>query len=67
MKYHQLLSSFGFSDLEANAYINLLQEPGITGYRVAKNLGKPVANTYKALDSLIKKGLIIAEENDKNK
>lgn len=67
MKEKQLLKGIGFTELEANVYINLLQEPGTTGYRVAKNLSKPVANTYKALNSLIKKGLLIAEENDKNK
>ena len=61
-----LLTDIGFSNLEATIYITLLKEPGVTGYRVAKILGKPVPNTYKALDSLKKKGAVIADETSKS-
>ncbi|MCD4709164.1 MAG: hypothetical protein K8S62_15685 [Candidatus Sabulitectum sp.] len=53
------LTVFGLNNLEANVYLALLKEPGITGYRVGKNLGKAVSNVYQALESLVKKGLAI--------
>jgi len=40
----------------------LLRESPATGYRVAQAIGKPVANTYKALESLHKKGAILVDE-----
>lgn len=61
----QNLIEFGLSRLEAAAYIALLQEPGITGYRLSHILNKPTANVYKALSSMKKKGLISADESGK--
>lgn len=58
------LSSLGFTALEAEAYTWLLGEPGATGYRIAQGIGKPVANTYKALESLHKKGAVIVDEDE---
>lgn len=52
------LMEFGLSRLEAAAYIALLGEPGITGYRLSHMLDKPTANIYKALKSLEHKGLV---------
>jgi HTH-type transcriptional regulator, sugar sensing transcriptional regulator len=51
------LMNFSPSRLEASAYVALLQEPGITGYRLSHILNKPIANIYKALKSLEHKGL----------
>src|SRR5215475_7831512 len=56
------LMQLGFTALEAEAYTWLLGEPGATGYRIAKGIGKPVANTYKALESLQSKGAVLVEE-----
>jgi hypothetical protein len=39
-------------------YVFLLAESPATGYRVASGLGKPAANTYKAIESLSAKGAI---------
>jgi sugar-specific transcriptional regulator TrmB len=58
----QALLAFGFTELEAEIYIFLLQEWPATGYRVAQGIGKPVANTYKAIESLQHKGAIMVDE-----
>jgi len=62
-----MLLSLGFSGLEADIYMTLLREPGITGYRVAQILGKPVPNTYKALDTLSAKGAVIADDSGRSR
>jgi sugar-specific transcriptional regulator TrmB len=58
-----LLSEIEFSGLEAAVYLALLREPGATGYRLSQMVGKPVANTYKALDSLRVKGAVLVDES----
>ncbi|MBD2703390.1 hypothetical protein IC229_22290 [Spirosoma sp. BT702] len=52
--------------MEADVYLLLLQEDALTGYKVGKQLGKPTANVYKALDSLAKKGAVLVED-EKNR
>ena len=44
------LTDLGLNNLEANVYLALLKEPGTTGYRVGKTLGKAVSNVYQALE-----------------
>lgn len=58
-----LLNQVGLNDLEANIYIWLMQNKKSTGYKVAKGLNKPVANTYKALNSLEEKGAVICDDS----
>jgi sugar-specific transcriptional regulator TrmB len=58
----QSLLAFGFTELEAEVYVFLLQEWPATGYRVAQAIGKPVANTYKAIESLQNKGAILVDD-----
>jgi sugar-specific transcriptional regulator TrmB len=57
-----LLADLGFTGVEAAAYVALLKEPGATGYRVSRLIGKPVPNTYKALDSLKVKGAVVLDD-----
>ncbi len=57
-----LLEQMGLTPLEAQVYIHLLQSPPATGYGIAKAIGKPTANTYKAIDSLTAKGAILADD-----
>ena len=59
---HESLVSLGFTALEAEIYTFLLTESPATGYRVAQALGKPAANTYKAIESLEDKGAVLVEE-----
>ena len=56
------LSSLGFTELEAAVYAYLVQESPATGYRVAQAIRKPIANTYKAIESLEEKGAVIADQ-----
>lgn len=58
-----LLMQFGFTKLEAEIYIALLEEPNSTGYRIAQILGKPLPNTYKALHNLKNKKVVISDES----
>ncbi|MEM1424308.1 MAG: helix-turn-helix domain-containing protein, partial [Planctomycetota bacterium] len=53
------LTSLGFTDLEATIYAALVAGEGETGYALAKATGKPVANVYKAVESLEAKGAIV--------
>ncbi|HZO89918.1 MAG TPA: helix-turn-helix domain-containing protein [Chthonomonadaceae bacterium] len=55
------LVALGFTELEAEVYTFLLQESPATGYRVAQAIGKPAANTYKAIETLQNKGAVIVE------
>ena len=57
-----LLRPFGFSEIEALAYGFLLREGPATGYRISHGIGKPTANTYKALRSLAERGALIVED-----
>ncbi|MBN2587846.1 MAG: hypothetical protein JXA64_06710 [Candidatus Fermentibacteraceae bacterium] len=62
-----LLMEFGLSGLEAEAYLAVLAEPDSTGYRISQLLGKPAPNIYKALDSLVNKGAVLAVEGGKSR
>lgn len=55
------LIKLGFNRLEAEVYLTLLKESPLTGYRLAQILNKAAANTYKALESLEKRGAVVAE------
>jgi len=63
----KLLSEMGFTRLEANIYLILVQNPRITGYKIAKALNEPVSNTYKSIYSLQNKGAVILDETGKSK
>jgi len=57
----------GLSKLQAKIYLELLRMPNQTGYRIAQSLNEPVANTYKALEMLINKGVSIVDESGPKK
>ena len=59
----QPLIDLGLTVLESEIYAYLIQNSPATGYRVAKKIGKPTANTYKAIQSLQDKGFIIVEDS----
>ncbi|MEO8450635.1 MAG: helix-turn-helix domain-containing protein [Gemmatimonadota bacterium] len=56
------ISALGFTELEAAAYAYLVQHSPATGYRIAHGIGKPIANTYKAIESLARKGAVVVEQ-----
>ncbi len=61
MRAADALVPFGFTALEAEVYAFLLGEAPATGYRIAQGIGKPAANTYKAIQSLERKGALTVE------
>jgi sugar-specific transcriptional regulator TrmB len=56
------LSELGFTELEAAVYSYLVENSPVTAYRVAQGIGKPVANTYKAVQALYQKGAVMIDE-----
>jgi sugar-specific transcriptional regulator TrmB len=58
------LVPLGFTPLEAEVYALLLRRSPATGYRVAQAIAKPVANTYKAIQSLEHKGAVVVDDGD---
>lgn len=56
------LQGLGFTQLEAEIYVQLLRTSASTGYAIAQAISKPTANVYKALNSLEKKGAILIDE-----
>jgi sugar-specific transcriptional regulator TrmB len=60
----EALTFLGFSEIEALVYCFLLEESPATGYRVSHGIGKPTANTYKAIAALALRGAIIIDDSD---
>jgi len=61
------LRELGLNDLETTIYIWLLVNNRSTGYKIASQINKPIANTYKALKNLEKKGAILTDNSSKRK
>jgi sugar-specific transcriptional regulator TrmB len=55
----------GFSRIEAEIFVFLVQRPSATGYQIAKALGRPNSNIYRALDTLQTKGAVLMAGGDK--
>lgn len=58
----QPLVDLGLTALEAEVYCFLVENSPATGYKIAKAIGKPTANTYKTIQSLQAKGFIFIED-----
>ena len=63
MKSARALEALGLTQMEALAYTYLVANPSSTGYRVARGIGKPTANVYRALESLERKGAVIHDRS----
>ena len=66
-RIYENLNDLGFNFLESEVYLELLANEPMTAYRVAKQINKPTANVYKAIDSLSEKGAVLIEDNKKRK
>jgi sugar-specific transcriptional regulator TrmB len=62
----QSLTFLGFSEIEALIYCFLLEESPATGYRISHAIGKPTANTYKAIAALAQRGAVIMDDSEKS-
>ena len=60
----EALTALGLTDLEATAYTYLVGSSPATAYKIARDIGKPVANTYKAVESLFRKGAVMIDETE---
>jgi sugar-specific transcriptional regulator TrmB len=58
------LIELGLSGSEAAAYAYLVRHSPATAYKVAKGIGKPVANTYKTIASLEEKGAVVVDDGE---
>lgn len=56
------LCGIGFSEIEALVYAYLAGSGPATGYRVSHAIGKPTANTYKAIASLVSQAAVEIDE-----
>ena len=61
------LMLFGLNHLEAEVYIDLLQNQESTGYAIGQRIGKATANVYKAVEALRQIGAIQISEEGKSK
>lgn len=52
----KLLTSLGFSEYEAKAYLALLRQAPLSGYAVARQSGVPRSKIYEVLGSLVDRG-----------
>lgn len=57
-----VLTGFGFTEMEAKLYCELLRTGPASGYRLAQRIGKAAANVYQALKTLAQKGATTASE-----
>lgn len=62
VKALNLLRELGLNQLESEIYIFMLPQPPMTAYKIAKNVSKPTANVYKAVETLSRKGALIVED-----
>jgi sugar-specific transcriptional regulator TrmB len=58
------LTEIGLSRLEAEVYSFLAGSTPQTAYRVAKEIGRPTANVYKAVEALARLGGLVIQEGD---
>lgn len=58
------LLDLGFTEIEGLVFCELTRLGPVTGYRLAKAVGKAPANTYQALDSLAQKGAVLVDEGE---
>ncbi len=59
-----VLTPFGFTELESRLYGELVKRSPATGYGLGKAVGKATANAYQALNGLVRKGAVIADDGD---
>ena len=60
----QQLVELGFNELESEVYLALLASRPVTAYAIARQIGKPTANTYKAIEALSRRGAVMIEDGD---
>jgi sugar-specific transcriptional regulator TrmB len=62
----QAFGQLGFTETETAAYLALLRDSPTTAYQISHAIGRPVANTYKAMSALRAKGAVLADDGRKS-
>ena len=57
-----VLRRLGLTQLESEVYTALAGRPPTTAYALARAVGKPTANVYKAVEALGRKGAVLVED-----
>ena len=66
MSPEEIFGQLGFNALESEVYIGLVKHGPQTAYKVAKQIGRPAANVYKAVEVLAREGAVeVTEDNIK--
>ncbi len=60
-----ILENFGLSAYEAKAYLAILSERPLTGYKLSKVSGVPRSRIYETIEKLTNKGLIVSQKGEK--
>jgi sugar-specific transcriptional regulator TrmB len=60
----QPLRDLGLSEIESLVYSYLVGKESTTGYKISHAIGKPTANTYKAIASLERMGAVLVDEGE---
>lgn len=58
------VQELGFTEYEAKAYLALLDEAPLTGYKVAQNSGVPRSKIYEVLSGLVKRGAVLVNHQE---
>ena len=61
----QTLEKFGLSSYEAKAYLAILSEYPLTGYKLSKISGVPRSRIYETIEKLAAKGLVLTQDGEK--
>lgn len=59
-----MVQELGFTEYEAKAYLALLDESPLTGYKVAQNSGVPRSKIYEVLSGLVKRGAVLVNHQE---
>ena len=60
----QTLEKLGLSNYEAKAYLAILSEPPLTGYKLSKVSGVPRSRIYETIEKLTAKGLVLTQNGE---
>lgn len=58
------VQELGFTEYEAKAYLALLDESPLSGYKVAQNSGVPQSKVYEVLGGLVRRGAVLVKHGD---
>ena len=58
------VQELGFTEYEAKAYLALLDESPLSGYKVAQSSGVPRSKVYEVLGGLVRRGAVLVNHGD---